>query len=223
MGFGIGDGVSGSLSSPQAIRAGIWPASAWQFQPNGVSGNIVLNAVGSHTGLRSTVVQDTDGAVYFVEYRNLVGDDSTNYIGCDDVFSDPNPQVCTVNGPHVRVLRFEPTGYSGYKGEDTFLIGRNYMSVGYTGAGTYFLPGGSKIEVVSVGASTATVKITRGAAVAGPDDWIALQRSLSYDATVRVGDTLTLMLGDYWQTDPTGFKWYRGGESSPARPVRATR
>ena len=42
MGFGIEDGVAGSLSSPQAIRAGIWPAGSWTVPPIGTTSNITL-------------------------------------------------------------------------------------------------------------------------------------------------------------------------------------
>lgn len=211
MGFGVGDGVAGSLSSPQAIRAGIWPSSAWMTQPVGTSGNIVLQPVGGNSGLRAAVLQDYDGTILFVEYRNLQGGDSTNYIGCDDGFANPDAQVCTVNGPHVRILRFEPTGYHGYKGADTYLIGRNYNSVGFTSPETYETPSGSQVQIVAVGPNTATIKLKRVGAISLKTDWVALQRSLSYDAVVRVDDTLSLMLGDWWNVDPTTYTWYRDG------------
>jgi hypothetical protein len=204
MGFGMGDGVGGTLSSPQAIRAGIWPSNAFLEVPAGTTSH-TINALSTFSGLRSLVVQGTDGVVYFVEMKNVQGADSTNYAGCTS-------QLCTINGPHVRILRYEPTGWSGFPGEDTYLLGRSNTSVGYTAAGTYTMEGGGTIAVTAVNATTANVTVTRSAAgTVVSNDWIQLYRFLNHDNTLRVGDSMTLALGDYWNAETYDYTWLRNG------------
>ena len=60
MGIGASGKDGGALSSPQAIRAGIWPGAAWETMPVGTTSR-TINTVASNTGLRSLVVQDDDG------------------------------------------------------------------------------------------------------------------------------------------------------------------
>ncbi|MEO8094560.1 MAG: zinc-dependent metalloprotease family protein, partial [Pseudolysinimonas sp.] len=211
MGFGIGDGLSGALSSPQAIRAGIWPSSKWTTAPIGSNQTFTLLPVADHSGAagaHAVVVQDTDGTAYFVELRNFQNEDATNYIGC-------NSQACTLNLPNVRILRFEPSGYSGYPGADTYLIGRSNTNVGYTAASIPFtMPSGDSIQVTAVSSTSATIKVTRvtpGTATTEFDDWVNLTRTIGYDGSLRVGDTMSLFLGDYWNQETYTFAWYRNG------------
>jgi hypothetical protein len=222
MGFGLGSpfGTGGALSSPNAIRSGIWPSDAWATAPVAVDTPYTLQPVSGHSGLRSVVVQDTDGQLYFVEYRNQTNEDAApsgfcGYYTCS-AFPEPDAANAIVfDSPNVRILRFEPEYFAGYPGYDTFVIGRNYYGAGYTGAGTFWTGGsvgvGMKIEVVSVSGSSASIKITRTAPVTTDQDWVILDHSVAYDSKVRVGDTLTALLGDWWNATSYVFHWTRDG------------
>lgn len=221
MGFGMPTGTGGALSSSQAIRAGIWPSGAWVNAPIGVNSEYTLKPVAGHTGLRSVVVQDTDGTVYFVEFRNFQNEDQWND---DRTDCSSGLQYCVLKQPNVRIQRFEPSGFSGYPGYDSYLIGRSSTAVGFTGAGTFWTGGavntGSKIEVVSItGETQAVVRITRSAPVTyETDDWIVVGRTIGYDNTLRVGDTLTGFIGDWWDAEPSAFtfEWQRNGTPIPS-------
>lgn len=210
MGFGMGDGIGGPLSAPQAIRAGIWPSGSYINAPLGTN-TYTLTALSSYTGTRGIVVQDRDGTSYFLEMRNLAGDDATAHQSCPS-------QYCHLSQPNVRMLRFEPTGYSGWPGEDSFLIGRSNTNIGWTAAsGVYTLPKGNTVQINSVGSTTASVTVQRLApSTEVNNDWVYLSRTLGYDSKLRVGDTLTLLIGDYYNLEAADytFVWTRDGSSS---------
>ncbi|TAL42160.1 MAG: hypothetical protein EPN91_09110, partial [Salinibacterium sp.] len=75
MGSGDGTDAAGSLSSPQAIRSGMWSASSYAIAPVGTT-PYVLQPLSSAAGLRSVVVEGTNGVNYFIEYRDTAGIDA---------------------------------------------------------------------------------------------------------------------------------------------------
>ncbi|MEZ5189572.1 MAG: zinc-dependent metalloprotease family protein [Schumannella sp.] len=221
MGYGTEVSTGGALSSPQAIRAGIWDSSAWVEAPIGTDTPYTLQPVSGHTGLRAVVVLDKDGTAYFVEFRNFDNEDAYNNDYGDDG-CDTN--ACVLDQPNVRILRFEASGFTGYPGYGSYLIRRGSTNaIGYTGAGTFWTGGGtnqgSKIEIISVGANSASIKVTRTAPASLEDeDWIVVKRTLGYDSTLRVDDTLTAFMGDWWNAESSAysFQWQRNGVNIPS-------
>lgn len=224
MGFGLDDDDfpfdGGSLSSPSAVRAGIWPGSAIAVAGDGITTK-VLNSVSSHTGLRTVIVQDTDGTNYFVEFRNFTGDDAE----AADYRCYPEPGITgggacfgrTEGEVGVRILRIEPSGYQGLPGYDSFLIGYK-TGVSATpndvkwGTGqTYTTEAGTTIEVTAMTGTTATVKVTRPvltpvADTVEIDTVIAAKNGIG-----RVGDTLNAFLSEDWKADLLSYQWKRNG------------
>jgi len=206
-------GGGGSLSAPSAIRTGVWNSSAYKVATGGTS-TYTLNAVSSNTGLRSVVVEDTDGTNYFIEFRNLTGRDAP-YAGYTCGASSL-PTKC-VSPAGVRVTRLEVQPFTntlkGYPGDDTFVIGRVIGGVKRTNyvAGEFFnskSSGGINVTVNSVTATTATVTITKPKTTLTPDR-VFVYTSSSYDNYYRVGDALTAYLGAYWEADSYSYQWYR--------------
>jgi hypothetical protein len=224
MAGGVTDRDGGALSSPQAIRAGLWPSSAYSVAPKGTT-SYTLNAVSSNTGKRSVIVEDADGVNYFVEFRNFTGEDA-QYSGITC------PSACTVAAePGVRIMRLEQSthnvydadledvyGYElkGYAGDHSYLVGRTVGGQKLTSysAGQSFtsaVSGGIKVNVVSVGSSTAKVTITRSTNAINRD-WVYLTQDYTYDDdNFRVGDTYSIVIGAEWTADSYSFQWYRNG------------
>ncbi|HEY4151853.1 MAG TPA: zinc-dependent metalloprotease family protein [Pseudolysinimonas sp.] len=218
MGFGDDGKTGGSLSSPNAIRSGIWPSGAWVNAPIGTN-TYVLNSVSSDSGLRSIVLQDDDGTNYFVEFRNFTGSDAQySAETCDSVSCVGD----VANQTGVRILRMEPSGfddngtiYSGFQGipgYDTYLIGRTVggvHKVKYQTGDTFWTKAGNtgvEIQIGAIDATTASVTVTRGTHTNNSD--VAFVESTKYyDSTYRVGDTLTAFLGDDWDAEANTYQW----------------
>jgi hypothetical protein len=216
-------GTGGALSSTSAIRSGIWPTSAYANAPKGTT-TYTLNAVTSHSGLRAVIVEDSDGANYFVEFRNLTGEDAQyGGNGCPLYTT-----ACIPTTAGVRVLRLSQDltlgGYSfkGLVGDSSLLIGRTVSGVkrgNYT-AGESFQSqssGGVIVNVTSInaGAGTATVQITKPANSVSTSK-VKVYRSVTakpYAYSWRVGDTLQMLIGSYWKADTYSFQWYRNGKA----------
>ena len=229
MGYGIDGNSGGAVSSPNAIRSGLWPSTAYVYAPKTAATGVsyTLNAVSSHAGLRSVVVEDSDGVDYFVEFRNQTGEDAAvSTWGCDP--SD----ACVSSTPDVRILRLEQTSLSGYyfrgvPGDDAYLIGHTVAGVDepgwgvgetFHGEGT----GAISISVTAIGTSTATVKVVRSASSvhertgvhlldAEPGRPAAGRRHLDRDARPDWTPTATRSSGSVTAS------------RSPARPGRTTR
>ena len=220
MGFGITGKDGGAVSSPNAIRSGIWSSDAYVTASTGTN-SYVLNPVSSHSGLRSVVVEDTDGVNYFVEFRNQSNEDAqyATY-GCD-------ADSCVSSTPSVRVMRLgqqnvgddaTPLYFKGLDGDDTYLIGRNIGGTEHFDyhAGEQFSSkavSGVVISVSSIDANTATVSVTRPQMAAGPNwatgQYIGIFGTLSHDNTPRVGDTWTVMIDAHVTAQHYEFQWYR--------------
>jgi len=220
MGFGLDESTGGSVSSPNAIRSGIWPSSAYSNAAQGTTTH-TLQAVSSNKGKRAVVVEGKDGVDYFVEFRNFTGRDAQmKNFGC---FTD----ACIPAAPGVRILRLDQylyeEGYSlkGDYGDDVWLVGRtvpganggaDVKRVNYTKGESYTSPASSGItvKVTNVTSSAATVSITR------PKNGVTehgFYIDASYDAdgnrdTMQVGDIWTGYLLQGWEADSYSFQWY---------------
>ncbi|CAN5415776.1 hypothetical protein BH09ACT4_BH09ACT4_11120 [soil metagenome] len=223
MGFGLenADFDGGSLSSPSAIRAGVWPSSAWVAAGNGVT-NQVINSVSSHSGVRAVVVQDADGTNYFVEFRNFTGDDSEAIdYDCYPVLGSTGGGACfgETNGEvGVRILRIEPSGYQGIPGYDSFLIGHKTGhatpdDVKYVSGQTYTTEVGTTIAVTAItGTSTATIQVTRPVIGAVFQDHVDIDTTIAnHSGMAQVGDTITAFMGEDWAADSFTFQWKNNG------------
>jgi hypothetical protein len=231
MGFGNAGRTGGALSSPQAIRSGMWgPESptSWQtVTATGTPQSFTLQPVSGNTGRRAIVVQDDDGVNYFVEYR-IFDDEDAQYatMGC-------TASACVEASHGVRILRLEnnaykwnpsqvPNGFLGFPGDDSLLIGHDNAGRqgNFTAGETYWTQAASsgiKIQVISVTATDATVEITKTANSATGDVGFIWPTS-AHDSQMRVGDTWTMMAGSRWDAQTTTFQWYSwvpGGSSTP--------
>jgi hypothetical protein len=210
----------GALSSAQAIRANLWPSSAWTTAPQGTN-SYVLNDVALNSGLRSVVVQDSNGVNYFIEYRNFQDEDA-QYVGYGCY-----PDACVAGTAGVRVLRlentdFDPTdpnvtGMLGFPGDDSFLIGRTVSGVdkvNYTATQVWRSQGASGLQMTvdSLTATTATITIVKGAdsTVNTTDQFWIMPTLTSTSTGMGVGDTWTAFVGDSWEAQSTTINWYRG-------------
>ena len=212
MGFGMPDRSGGSLSSAQAIRASIWPASAYVDAPVGTT-TYTLNDVGSYTGLRSVVVEDNLGVNYFVEFRNYAGAHDAQYAaqGCT---VNPN-SWCMPAGAGVRILRLENGAYNGSAvkgspGDDSFLVGRvigGIKKTAFTKDESYSTAG-MTITVNSAAGSSATVTVTRPP-VAVASGAVRILESVGDGWPWNAGDTLTALVGASWKANSYAFTWYR--------------
>ena len=231
MGYGMPGSSGGSLSSAQAIRASLWPASAYALAPRGTT-SYTLNSVSSNTGLRSVVVEDPEGTNYFVEFRNLTGRDAQFATISDPNNCTPTLGLCVATTAGVRILRLEtqdvglPWTYKGFPGDDSQLVGRTVSGVRKTNfvAGQSFFDDGVTIAVTSMTATTATVTVTRPPIGYVSYDPVDIFCTLCAPGTdFYVGDTLTVMLDEWWVADSYTFQWYRSNVAIPERPGRATR
>lgn len=220
MGFGDVGYDGGALSSAQAIRSSIWPNTAWTTAPQGTN-SYVLNDVASNSGLRSVVVQDTNGVNYFIEYRNFADEDAQySGYGCD-------ADACVAATGGVRVLRLENadlhpgdagiTGMLGFPGDDSFLMGRTESGVdkvNFTTGQTWRSQGASglQVNVTSTTSTTATIQVIKGSdTTVNPtiQFWI-LPTTTATSSGMGVGDVWTAFVGDTWEAQTTTITWYRG-------------
>jgi len=222
MGYSQTGRSGGALSSSQAIRASIWPTSAYDNAPVGTT-DYVLNAVSTNSGLRSVVIEDPyEGDRFFVEFRNYTDEDAPYAsAGC-------GANSCVAAAPGVRVQRFQDDyEFVSFPGDDSYLLGRvvsgNYR-INYTAGETFYAEGSSvspssqvKVEVVSITGNTATVRVTRPPLGSSPTsqvvrtDFVSIVPTVTQDARYRVGDTWTAMLGTLWSAETYSFQWYRNG------------
>ena len=218
MGFGTDGTNGGALSSPTAIRSGLWASSAYAFAPLGTTTH-VLNSVSSNSGKRAVVVEDVDGVNYFVEFRNLTDEDvQYSGYGCD-------AEACVAPDSGVRILRMEQQVFTdgvfdylfkGYPGDDSLLIGRTVggnpkvdYDVGESFNSQIGGASGVTITVTAKTPTTATVSVTkRSAALNG--SYVTLVPTITHDDDdLRVGDTLTGFLEADWTANSFAFQWYR--------------
>ena len=74
--MGVSWGSVGSLSAPHAALLGVLPASAAPtLMAGAVATDYTLSPVSTRTGTRAVRLTDTDGAVYWLEYRTPTGQD----------------------------------------------------------------------------------------------------------------------------------------------------
>jgi len=239
MGYGIPHMTGGALSSAHAIRAGIWPTSAWQYHTAAAGTEVVytLHDVAQNSGLRSIVVQDSDGIVYFIEYRGVTDEDAQYFgYGC---YSDH----CVESRSGVRVLRLEQAqnfapylgtqepSWLGSPGDGSYLMGfeATFERMNLAQSQDWWSRGeGNGIQVlaqsVTEGGATAQVRIRRGAdstsTSASAHVWIVPTSVADIENSMQVGDTWTAMLSDDWGQDTTSFQWYRGNaETSVTTPI----
>lgn len=220
MGFGLNGKDGGALSSPSAIRSGLWPASAYEAAGGGTTTH-TLNAVSSNSGKRAVIVEDTNGVNYFVEFRNFTDEDAQFAgLGC-------NADYCTSAQPEVRIMRLEQQVLSGYyfkgfPGDDSFVVGRSPWDgdrVGYR-AGESFSASGISITVSSISATTATVSVYK------PDtlvrgSYVTAVPVAQADASMRVGDTWSALLEADWTATSYTYQWYRwvGGAAGSLQSI----
>ncbi|MGV8886088.1 MAG: zinc-dependent metalloprotease family protein [Microbacteriaceae bacterium] len=220
MGFGVDGKSGGALSSPHAIRAGIWGSGSYVNAPKGAK-SYTLKPVSGNAGLRSVVVEDNLGVNYFVEYRDFTGEDAQYATaGCASANS------CVAPAPSIRVLRLErnvvDTGdaylsFKGFSGDDAYLIGRTdagVRKVGYT-AGQSYSTAGITIKVNSItpgSASSASVTVTRAAGnvTAGT---VTIVETVGDGGGWEAGTTLTAFIGASFEAEKYAFTWYRSGKA----------
>lgn len=218
MGFGLDGKTGGAVSSPNAIRSGIWPSSAYSVAAQGTTTH-TLKAVSSNSGKRAVIVQGKDGVDYFVEYRNFTGRDAQmKNFGCFD-------DACIPAAPGVRILRLDQYLYDdgnggtfslkGDAGDDVWLIGRTVDGVkrtNYTKGEKFTVdsPSGISVKVTNVTSTSATVSITRPKNGV-TEDYMYIQASYDADgdlATTQVGDIWTAYFLQGWEGDSYSFQWY---------------
>jgi hypothetical protein len=206
--------VVGAISSPNAIRSSIWDTSAYAIAPLGTTSSYVLNSVSSHSGLRSVIVEDSQGYDYFVEFRNQTNEDAP-------MASEPcnAPSYCNSTVPGVRVMRLEYDSYfKGRSTQNSIVIGHTVSGVKKSAylAGESFTTNGMTITVSSISAGTASVSIVRPTASLTTDSvWIyrTVNGSDTANSQPRIGDTWTAMVGSWWNADSFTFQWYRTGKA----------
>ena len=214
-GIAIDDNPGGAFSSPNAIRSGIWPTTDYAVAAPGIA-TYVLNAVTAHSGMRSVMIEDSNGVNYFVEFRNQSAEDAAVAgWGCE-------PDSCAASTPGVRVMRadfsstFTSSGeilMKGGPGDDTYLFGHlsGGVEVPNYHAGEQFhsqASGGVTIHVDAVTATTATMTITRPPTGAFHGGKVAMLDTVAYDDNFRVGDTLTAMISAEWTAENYAFQWF---------------
>lgn len=214
MGFGIEGKNGGALSSPNAIRAGIWNSSAYDVAPKGTN-QFTLTAVSSNAGTRAVVVEDYDGTTYFVEYRNQTGEDAqfaSN--GCTA------GQSCAASSPGIRIMRQAPdeflysqTGryYKGIFWEGTDALTRGAAKPNWVAGESFnssFGSTGFTVTVNSLNGATATVTVTRRANATSTGS-LNIYATKSNDRYIRVGNTATVFMSNSWKGDNYTYQWYR--------------
>ena len=213
MGYGLDGKTGGSLSSPSAIRSGIWADDSYDIAPHGTTDTYTLNAVSSLTGKRAVIVQDDDGVDYFVEFRNFTGRDAQlSGFGCasySGVYYD-----CAPSAPGIRVLRLQNyLDIKGFWGDDDYLVGRTVSGtkrVNYV-AGEAFQSNGISVTVDEISGNTATVTIARDSIASVEAGTVDIGFSLTHDNRFRAGDVWTAFAGAGWVSDDYAFQWYADG------------
>jgi hypothetical protein len=209
MGFGQSDHSGGALSAPQAIRASIWPSSAYKLAPKGTT-EYTLKPVSGNSGLRSVIVEDRQGINYFVEFRNYTGEDTRATAECEI------GEACVVNTPGVRILRLaqDEDLFKGMPGDDSLLLGRTVGGVPRIDykKNESFSTNGISIKVTALSSGSAVVTIGRNF-TAGNLDTPSFFPAVTYDESgeLRVGDTWGVILGAGMITDKVQYQWYRNG------------
>jgi hypothetical protein len=214
MGFSFSGKSGGAISSPNAIRSGIWDTTAYKVAPMGTTTSYTLASVSDHAGLRAVVVEDSQGYDYFVEYRNASNEDAQfASIAC------ASPSYCNSTYNGVRIMRLSNNGYyKGYRGDHSIVIGHTASGVKQTeyAQGETFTTNGMTISVTNTSASSATVSVTRPT-VSLSSDRVWMLRTVNASDTdiynIHVGDTWTAMVGSWWNADSYAFQWYRSGKA----------
>jgi hypothetical protein len=138
------------LSSPQSLRAGIIPASAATVISTNGTSNVVLNALGSRSGVRAAeIVDPVNSLTYYVEYRVATLPDTTNVYG---------------DALGVRVLRFNPgTGTTVLLDPTPTATPSSDTDATLRTGGTFISYSGAvRVTTISITPASATVSITRG-------------------------------------------------------------
>ena len=203
--------TGGSLSSVSAIRSGLWSSASYSVAAAGTT-KFTLNSLGSATGKRAIMIEDAAGLTYFVDFRDFTGVDrqyaTSNF--CD-------AGSCAPHAPGVRVLLIAPgAGLKGVWGSESMLIGRTVGGVkrgNYVAGETFSVPG-VKVAVTRISGGRASVTVTRAATTPAAGT-VSLQRTRNFDNYLRVGDTVTALLGDGWRADRFTYTWYRDGVRIP--------
>ena len=195
--------AAGSVSSAAAIRAGIWPTTAYSAAALGTSTHI-LKPIAGASGKRSVIVEGSDGVNYFVEYRTAVSGTSGSATA------------------GVRVVRLENDYladnderlFKGAPGADTTVLGHDVEGVTKTTftTGQQFNAPGVTITVGALTSKQVTVSVVRGA---NPIETGGVKAFPSVDldgdpSTVQVGDIWTAYLTSDWEADSYKYQWYRG-------------
>jgi hypothetical protein len=223
MGYGMSTSSGGSLSSPQAIRSGLWGNTSYSIAPQGTT-TYTLNSLNSGAGKRAVIVEDELGTNFFVEYRTVTGIDADYAtFGCVEASG-----ACAASTAGVRVLVLEQpdvdvwydpftTFYKGVWGDGSRLISRTESSqlrANYT-QGQSFSYNGILVTIGAVTSTTAKVTVRRPHVSSlgwGVEPYVDVFKTQgSNGSTYRVGDTLTGMLDGYWIADSYTFQWYRNG------------
>lgn len=213
MGAGLEQTAPGALSSPSAIRSGLWPSTAFSNAPNGTTTH-TLTSISSNAGKRAVAVEGTSGAVFYVEFRNFTGEDAP-YAGthCGEA-------GCYTAEPGVRILRGAmmsngwPTSYKSAPGDNSALFtvgGDSEFSVGQK-----ISFDGITISIAAMTATTASVTVTV-ATHPSTLDYVYLVPFERYDQDttsgyeIRVGDVWGVVLGEYMNFDSIAYQWTRNG------------
>lgn len=219
MGYGSSDPDlgGGAVSSPQAIRSGLWSSTAWSVTKPGTA-TYSIYALSGNAGRRALEVVGRSGTSYFVEFRNNTGEDAgyKDTFGCDI-------QACASNRSGVRVLVLDQTNYgddenpiylNGYAGDDSLVIGRA-ASDGVPALdfikGQYFSLDGVRITVASIGTRTASVTVTTPKPSASYWD-VYVDRTVGFEKDeLTAGDVLTAFAYVGWSQTSISYQWYRSG------------
>jgi len=223
MGYGAKGLGSGALSSPQAIRSGLWSTSAYTVAKQGTTKH-VLKPVSGNAGKRAVEIVGKSGTSYFIEFRNRTGEDAG--YGAGDIDNGGsnycNDDVCFANTSGVRLLQMLPNedGINGYPGDDSILFGRalkapseNRLYTSVFTKGQSITLDGVTIKVTALTSKAATVSVTRKTPSAYAPD-LAVERVVgSSDTELRAGDVLQATLGTGWVADTIVFQWLRSGKA----------
>jgi len=218
MGGGGALGTGGNLSSPSAIRSGIWPTTDWTYTTPSTTASYTLNSVNSNAGLRSVVIEDNAGSNYFVEFRNQTGRDAQfNSTTCP--WGSTSKACNSFTG--VRILRAEHSYYGSLYGgyvkgrarDSSILIGHK---VGSTKKGSFtlgetFSTAGISVTVTAVTSTTATVSVTTPA-VTLTGSYVRVTRSSKSGASMAVGDQLNALVGSAFRANSYSFQWLRNNK-----------
>ena len=217
MGFGVAAKSGGSSSSPNAIRTGLWPTSAYTNVAQGTTSH-TIQAIGTNAGKRALVIEDTNGINYFVELRTFVGHDAQYAGGYGTCTAAAT--ACVSSTPGVRVLKLEQQvisgggSYKGYGMDGTHLIGRTVggvKRVDYKAGEFYSTSSGLNITVNSISGNSASITVTRpknGVTAS----YVDIYPSIAYDGQMRVGDVWTANIASGWEADSYTYQWSRSGK-----------